>query len=140
MRLTAARARLRFAASPVARLGTAAAAGTPLVVPVTFGVSPADVIYVAVDHKPKSTTRLRRLAHIAANPAVCFLADVYDDDWEQLWWARADCSAVVREVVSDEALSLLTAKYPQYAEQPPRGPMIEARVERWSGWAFASRG
>src|SRR4051794_4566263 len=37
----------------------------------------SQVIVFAVDHKPKSTTALRRLDNIAANPQVCFLVDRY---------------------------------------------------------------
>ncbi|WP_187369600.1 TIGR03668 family PPOX class F420-dependent oxidoreductase [Fodinicola acaciae] len=138
MRLTSEESRRRFAAARVARMATAAG-DRPLLVPVTFAVSPddmADVVYVAVDHKPKSTRRLRRLEHIEANPSVCFLADVYDDDWERLWWSRADCTATVTDS-SAEAVELLAAKYPQYARTPPAGPYIVARVDAWHGWSYA---
>ena len=72
-------------AARVARLATVSATGQPHLVPVTFAVD-GDMIYTAVDHKPKTTTRLRRLANIAANPQVTLLADHYADDWDQLWW------------------------------------------------------
>lgn len=135
MRLTAEESRRRFSDARVARLATVSSEGQPLLVPVTFAVS-SDVIYVAVDHKPKSTRQLRRLAHISSNPAVCFLVDVYDDDWTRLWWSRADCSAsVVDECPA--AVALLVAKYPQYAETPPAGPYIAARVLSWHGWSYA---
>ncbi len=110
MRLTAAESRHRFTAARVARLATVDAGGRPLVVPVTFAVSPTDLIYVTVDHKPKSTRSLRRLANIAANDQVSFLVDVYEDDWTRLWWARADCRAVVRDEVAADVLALLQAK------------------------------
>ena len=61
----------------------------PHLVPITFAVD-GDALYSAVDAKPKSTRALRRLANIAANPAVSVLVDHYDDDWTRLWWARAD--------------------------------------------------
>ena len=38
---------------------------------------------------------LRRLRNIAAHPAVCPLVDAYDEDWERLWWVRADGDARV---------------------------------------------
>jgi PPOX class probable F420-dependent enzyme len=136
MRLTAEESRRRFSGARVARLATASADGQPLLVPVTFAVSSDDVVYVAVDHKPKSTRQLRRLAHISANPSVCFLVDVYDDDWARLWWSRADCSASVLETCP-EAVTLLAAKYPQYAETPPAGPYIAARVLSWHGWSYS---
>jgi len=64
-------------------------------VPVVFAVV-FDTVYSAVDAKPKSTTDLRRLANVRANPRVSLLADEYaDDDWGTLWWARADGAARV---------------------------------------------
>ena len=57
-------ARRRFAAARVARLATADAAGRPHIVPVTFAVD-GDVIYSAVDDKPKRGTALKRLANVA---------------------------------------------------------------------------
>jgi hypothetical protein len=35
---------------------------------------------------------------------------------------------------------LLAARYPQYAAQPPAGPVIAVRVDRWTGWAAAAPG
>jgi PPOX class probable F420-dependent enzyme len=81
-------ARQRFAAAGVARLATADAAGRPHIVPVTFAVD-GDVVYSAVDAKPKRSTALKRLANVAANPAVALLVDHYADDWNELWWVRA---------------------------------------------------
>lgn len=144
MRIPAAQARERFLGSPVARLATADASGVPHLVPVTFACIdvPApgrdarpDVLVFAVDHKPKSTTRLRRLANIAANPSVCFLVDDYDDDWARLWWVRADAHARVLDgPLRDRALSALAGRYRQYRERVPAGPVVGARVDRWSGW------
>ena len=45
---------------------------------------PDDVIYTAVDAKPKTTQRLRRLANIENNPAVSLLVDHYADDWTRV--------------------------------------------------------
>ncbi|TQL68809.1 PPOX class probable F420-dependent enzyme [Nocardioides albertanoniae] len=121
----------RFAAARVARLATASADGVPRIVPIVFAVL-GDQLITAVDHKPKSTTRLRRLADIEANPAVSVLVDEYDDDWSQLWWARADGTARVHESHDVDAL---VEKYHHYREQRPRGPVIVIDVARWSGWS-----
>ena len=94
VRLSEGEARTRFAAVPVARLGTADARGRPHVVAVTFAVE-GDTVYTAVDQKPKSGTRLKRLRNVAENPWVTVLADEYSDDWATLWWARADGRATV---------------------------------------------
>ena len=124
-------ARQRFAEARVARLATVSAEGTPRIVPVVF-VLAGEVILTAVDDKPKSTTRLRRLEDIAANPAVSLLVDAYDEDWSQLWWARADGVARVHPTYD---LDPLVAKYADYREQPPAGPVIVIEVTRWSGWS-----
>ena len=87
-------ARELFASVRVARLATVDPGGRPHLVPITFALD-GDAIVTAVDHKPKSTTKLRRLENIAANPEVSVLADRYEDDWSRLWWARADGTARV---------------------------------------------
>ncbi len=135
MRLSSEEARKRFATSPVARLATISARARPHLVPIVFVVA-GEVIYTSVDAKPKTTTALRRLANIAANPAVTVLVDRYGDDWTQLWWARADGDARIAEGAEAEAaVRRLTARYPQYERQPPPGPVIAIDVARWSGWS-----
>jgi PPOX class probable F420-dependent enzyme len=133
-----AEARTRFDGARVARLATAGADGRPHLVPVVFALD-GDTLYTAVDDvKPKATTRLKRLANIAANPAVALLADHYADDWTALWWVRADGTARLLEPAGDEAgkaRALLAERYPQYAEAPPPGVVIAVDVTRWSGWA-----
>ncbi|MFJ3641493.1 TIGR03668 family PPOX class F420-dependent oxidoreductase [Streptomyces sp. NPDC090108] len=194
--LNAAEARRRFTRARVARLATVDAAGRPHQVPVVFArltEGGTDRIVTAVDHKPKTTADLRRLANIAAHPAVCLLADAYDEDWAQLWWGRVDGEADVlaprpeasgatgtsapatgatppprgpgaaagagtaapggtderegepedgredardpaERRVYDAAVEALCAKYPQYRERPPTGPVIAVTVRRWTGW------
>ena len=127
-------ARRRFAAARVARLATAGADGRPHLVPVCFAVE-GDTVYSAVDDvKPKATMRLRRLANVAENPAVSLLVDHYDDDWSALWWVRADGRARVLEAAPD-AVALLVARYPQYRDAPPGGPVLAVHVQRWAGWS-----
>ncbi|MEU6641743.1 TIGR03668 family PPOX class F420-dependent oxidoreductase [Saccharomonospora sp. NPDC046836] len=136
MRLTEREARRRFAAAPVARLATVGPANIPHLVPVTFAVD-GDLVVFAVDAKPKTTTDLRRLRNIAANPNVSLLVDHYDDDWTRLWWVRADGAAMVlhEEVATREPLRALREKYRQYAERPPDGPVVRTLVTTWRGWA-----
>lgn len=137
--MTAAQARARFAAARVARLATADAHGVPRVVPIVFAVV-GDTIVHAVDHKPKRTRALARLADIAANPRVSVLADHYDEDWRRLWWVRADGTArvvAVEDAEGSTALEQLAQRYAPYVEHRPRGPVIVVDVARWSGWAGA---
>jgi PPOX class probable F420-dependent enzyme len=125
----------RFADAPVARLATAAPDGRPHLVPVVFALHGA-VIYTAVDAKPKTTQRLRRLANIERNPQVSLLVDHYTDDWTQLWWVRADGVAEIHH--DGDALragrDLLRAKYAQYQSVSLDGPVIAVAVQRWSSW------
>lgn len=132
--MTPEEAKERFAAARVARLATVSEAGMPHLVPVTFAVR-GDVVVFAVDHKPKTSVALRRLRNIAENPAVCFLADGYDEDWARLWWARADGFAwVLPEAERAQPVSWLVAKYPQYAERPPEHAVVVTEVHTWRGW------
>jgi PPOX class probable F420-dependent enzyme len=127
-------ARARFQTARVAGLATVSADGWPQVVPIVFAVA-GDRILTAVDHKPKTTTRLRRLANIAANPRVSILVDEYDEDWSRLWWARADGTA---RVVETHDLTPLVARYEQYRGHAPAGPVIIVDVSRWCGWSASN--
>jgi PPOX class probable F420-dependent enzyme len=122
--------RHRFAAARVARLATIG--DGPHLVPVVFAVSESTVV-IAIDHKPKARREVQRLTNIRANPAVSLLVDHYDDDWSTLWWVRADGEATVVEDSCE--VDLLVAKYPQYREIRPAGPVILVRVHTWRGWS-----
>ncbi|HLQ61161.1 MAG TPA: TIGR03668 family PPOX class F420-dependent oxidoreductase, partial [Candidatus Acidoferrales bacterium] len=132
--MTGAEMRQRFALARVARLASVDAAGRPHLVPLCFTLED-ERLYSAVDQKPKRTPQLRRLRNVAAHPQVSLLADAYDEDWDRLWWVRADGQARVLESGEERerALELLAAKYPQYRAQPPLGPVLVVEVERWSG-------
>lgn len=128
-----------FAASPVAMLATVGGDGAPHVVPVVFAVETrgeTTTVYTAVDAKPKSTHRLRRLANIAANPRVSLLVEHYDVDWTQLWWIRADGVAAVHDGGEDmaTAYAALRREYPQYEQVALDGPAISVVVTHWSSW------
>lgn len=126
--------RPRVAAARSARLATADARGQPHVVPVVFALD-GDHLWTAVDHKPKSTRDLKRLRNIADQPKVSVLVDHYDEDWSRLWWVRLDGWARVLDAGQDRAIELLRAKYPQYRERSPGGPVIGIAIDTWRGWA-----
>jgi len=119
------------AAARVARLATVGRDGRPHVVPICFALD-GETLYTAVDEKPKRTRRLKRLENIEANPRVEVLIDHYEDDWSKLWWVRLRGTA--RIVEDPRAVDLLVAKYPQYAERRPEGPVIAIDVEERSEW------
>ncbi|GAA4844696.1 TIGR03668 family PPOX class F420-dependent oxidoreductase [Saccharopolyspora rosea] len=135
MRISREQARAWFDQARVARLASTDADGRPHLVPVVFAVR-GEVVVTAVDHKPKRTPDLKRLRNIAANPEVSLLADHYSDDWDRLWWARADGTAALAATADHpDLVSALVHKYPQYQRTPPSGTLIVVRVHRWSGWA-----
>jgi PPOX class probable F420-dependent enzyme len=125
----------RFTQAPVARLATVAPDGRPHLVPVVFAVD-HEVVYTAVDAKPKTTLRLRRLANIEGNPRVSLLVDHYAEDWTQLWWVRVDGIAAIHH--DGDAMragrDLLRVKYDQYQSVPLHGPVIAVAIRRWSSW------
>jgi PPOX class probable F420-dependent enzyme len=125
----------RVAAARVARLATLGRDGAPHLVPFCFALS-GDVLYSAVDHKRKRSSRLQRVDNVARDPRVGVLVDHYEEDWSKLWWVRLE--GLARELESgaeaNEALRLLTAKYGQYRDDPPSGPVLRIEVQCWSGW------
>ncbi|MCI2417073.1 TIGR03668 family PPOX class F420-dependent oxidoreductase [Saccharopolyspora sp. K220] len=137
MRISQQQARTWFEQARTAHLASADDVGRPHLVPVVFAVR-ATVIVTAVDHKPKTTTNLKRLRNIASNPHVALLVDHYEDDWSRLWWVRADGEAVLAEPGEQpDLLAALVAKYPQYQQNPPTGTLIVTQVSRWTGWSAA---
>lgn len=107
----------------------------------TFAVNDR-IVVSAIDHKPKTTSNLRRLRNIKENKHVSLLVDEYDDrDWARLWWVRADGTARVIEDARDSAgpYSWLCDKYGQYRENPPKGPVIWIGVDMLRGWSYADR-
>lgn len=127
-----------MSAARVAYLATTGSDLRPHIVPVTFALA-SDRLVTAIDQKPKSTTRPRRLSNVAENPLVTVLCDRYDEDWTRLWWVRADGRADVAETgaARDAGLASLATKYAQYRDDPPRGPVIIVTIESWTGWSSA---
>ena len=140
MRLTDAEARGRLANARIARLATVRADGRPHIVPIVFAVE-GDRLYSIADPKPKDGPELLRFRNIEANPSVSVLVDDYDEDWERLWWVRADGIAhVVRDGPErDRTIELLTAKHSQYATwTTPFGAAMVVDFDHWASWALAS--
>jgi PPOX class probable F420-dependent enzyme len=128
-------AKQRVHEARIGRLGTITLDGRPHLVPVSFALLD-EVVYTAVDAKPKSTLELRRLQNIEANRATCMLVDHYDEIWTHLWWVRLDGSArVVRSgPEAERAKNALSAKYPQYETVAIPGPVIAFEIAAWAVW------
>jgi PPOX class probable F420-dependent enzyme len=131
----------RLADARVARLATADRLGHPHIVPICFAVD-GDRLYSAVDHKQKRGPSLRRLDNLRANPTASVLVDHYEEDWDHLWWVRADGVATVLEPedarASEErgrAVALLAHKYDQYLGRAPGGAVISLALQSWRSWA-----
>ncbi|MGI9333428.1 MAG: TIGR03668 family PPOX class F420-dependent oxidoreductase [Gammaproteobacteria bacterium] len=130
---------LRFLhARRVGHLATAAADGSPHVVPVCYAAREKDA-YITIDEKPKheNVWRLKRLRNISENPRVALTVDRYDEDWSRLGFVliagRADILHDGTE--HDEAQSRLRERYPQLlAMHIEPLPVIAIRIERVTAW------
>lgn len=118
-------------------LATVQPGGRPHTVPVVFARI-GNLLVSAVDHKPKRTTRLQRLTNIRAHPQVSLLAHEYREDWSGLWWVRADGTARILEGDTGAAIEALVAKYAQYRDRPPEGPVIAITIGRVVEWTAAA--
>jgi PPOX class probable F420-dependent enzyme len=118
----------------VGRLGLLDAEGAPRVLPVTFAVA-GGRIWSAIDRKPKRTEEPARLRFLRRDPRAALTVDFYSDDWGELAWVQAlGRVAVLSAGDGREGLDALSAKYPQYREEAPPGPLLALRPERYLWW------
>ena len=130
----------RLRQARLGRLATVRPDGRPHVVPFVFAiVGEGDdlIAYWAIDAKPKRRQAIQRLENIEVDPAVEFVVDGYDEDWDALWWVRATGRARVVSSIGERATAIeaLTEKYPRYREAPPEGTVVAIDVDRVTGWA-----
>lgn len=120
----------------MARLATVDPDGRAHLVPIVFALD-GDTLYSAVDRKPKRSRTLRRIENARARPDVTVLVDHYENDWSRLWWIRLRGRARVLDGGEERlhALALLAAKYPQYREEPPDGPVLAVDVDEARCWS-----
>ena len=129
-----AEARRRFAAGRIARLATVDGSGRPRVVPCCF-VLTGDVVYSAVDEKPKRSPELARLRDVVQNPNVTLVVDHYEEDWDAVWWSRVrGLARMAADEEAAEGVRLLRVKYPQY-ESHQLGRVVAVDVTEVRGWA-----
>lgn len=125
----------------VGHLATADARGMPHVVPVCFAVSDG-ALYITIDQKPKGDARaLKRLRNISENPAVAFVVDRWDEDWNRLGWVmlRGPAEILADGAEHDRAQDLLRSRYPQYRNMDLAGlPVIAIRIARVTSWGNLS--
>ena len=125
----------RVASARSAHLATVRPDGRPHVVVVTLALDGPTVVTV-IDHKPKTTNRLQRLVNVESSGWASVLVDHYDEDWNRLWWVRIDGPASVHHSgeTHTSAVAALVAKYTQYEDRPPEGPVIAIGQDRVSSW------
>ena len=125
----------RVGEARVARLATVGPDGRAHLVPICFALD-GDVLYTAVDQKPKRSRDLQRLRNLRERPWATVLVDHYQEDWSGLWWVRLRGPARVLDdgEEADRALAALAAKYPQYRRDPPGGPVIAVDLAEWRAW------
>jgi PPOX class probable F420-dependent enzyme len=126
----------RLSTARVARLATTDPDGRPHLVPIVFALE-GETLYSAVDHKPKRSSKLRRIENARARPDVTILFDHYDEDWDGLWWIRLRGRARVLDDGDERerALALLRGKYAQYRDEPPDGPVLAVDVTEVREWS-----
>jgi PPOX class probable F420-dependent enzyme len=118
----------------VARLAYLDEADQPRVLPVTFALA-GDAVWSAIDEKPKRVAEPARLRYLRRRPEAALLVDSYDDDWSRLAWVQLLGRVDVLPASSEpEALEALAAKYEQYRERTPPGPLLRMSVDRTRQW------
>jgi len=118
----------------VGRLGLTDDEQHPRVLPVTFALA-GDALVTAVDHKRKDVPaeRLARLRWLRARPRAALTVDRYDEDWSQLAWVQALGPVRILDDAPKAAAALI-ARYAQYRDHPPAGPVIELTPDRLVWW------
>jgi PPOX class probable F420-dependent enzyme len=116
-------------------LATMGPDGYPHLIPICFTWA-GDVIWTAVDAKPKRDGKVQRVKDIEAKSQVAFTVDRWNEDWSRLAWlqARGRATVLSEGPESKKATSALKSKYPQYNGTRLTGPVIRIDVERWIGW------
>jgi PPOX class probable F420-dependent enzyme len=118
----------------VARLAYLDGDDRPRVLPVTFAVA-GEAVWTAIDEKPKKTREPARVAYLRRRPEAALVMDEYDDDWTRLAWVQLIGRVDILPVESaPEGIAALAAKYAQYADQTPPGPLLRLTVERALHW------
>src|SRR6476659_2343108 len=121
----------------VGRLGLLDEEGGPRVLPVTFALAEGR-IWSAIDNKPKQSGEPARLRFLRRDPRAALTVDRYSDEWEELAWVQVLGSVSILD--ADEApagLEALRAKYEQYRDEAPPGPLLALEPRRYLWWRAA---
>jgi PPOX class probable F420-dependent enzyme len=129
-------ARRMLAEARVGHLGLLDDHDLPRVLPVTFALHEG-ALWSAIDTKPKRREPAR-LRYLARRPRATLTVDRYGEDWSELAWVQVLCSAeIVDAARARDALDALAAKYDQYLDSPPPGPVLRLVPDRALCWRAA---
>lgn len=130
-------ARDLIAAERVAYLALIDGDDRPRVLPITFACA-GDLVWSAIDRKPKRASEPARVGWLRRRPEAALCIDRYDDDWDRLAWVQLLSQVEVLDASAGErGLQALAAKYDQYLEAPPPGPVLRMRIDRALSWRAA---
>ncbi len=122
-----------IAEARVGHLGLVDDRDRPRVLPVTFALHDG-ALWSAIDAKPKRREPAR-LRYLARRPEASLTVDRYQDDWSALAWVQVLGSVEILDAANaDEPLAALAAKYPQYRDAPPPGPVLRLEPHRAVWW------
>jgi PPOX class probable F420-dependent enzyme len=122
-----------IAEARVGHLGLVDDRDRPRVLPVTFVVHDG-ALWTVIDAKPKRREPAR-LRYLARRPEASLTVDRYEDDWSALAWVQVLGSVEILDTANaDEPLAALAAKYPQYRDAPPPGPVLRLEPHRAVWW------
>jgi PPOX class probable F420-dependent enzyme len=105
-------------------------------VPVVYAVDGDGFVGVPIDRvKAKTSSRLQRERNLSADPRASLLIEHWDrDDWERLWWVRAELRWEVDDPSRTAALAdRLAERYVQYRDRPFTRLLV-LRIVGVSGW------
>lgn len=104
-------------------------------VPVVFVIQGDDVAIPVDTVKPKSSTRLRRVANLRAHPRASLLIDHRDLDWDALWWVRLELDFVGTKAPTARWRSAFSDRYPQYRPKGAIDSLLLLTIGSSHGWA-----
>jgi len=129
-------ARRMLAEARVGHLGLVDDHDRPRVLPVTFALHEG-FLWSAIDAKPKRR-RPARLRYLARRPRAALTVDRYAEDWSTLAWVQVLCAVEILDAArAPAALAALAAKYEQYRDVPPPGPVLRLEPDRALCWHAA---
>lgn len=130
-----------IAEARVGHLGTADAAGQPLVVPICYAFD-GESLFSAIDAKPKrSGATLKRIRNIRDNAKVSVVIDHYEEDWTRLRYViiQGEAELLTGGAEFSRGVDLLRIKYSQYrtlALNRDSGLMIRVKAAAVTQWQF----